>query len=123
MRFKRTIQTLGVFLLTALSALANAETYFSVSSLKIICGSETPNFEAVCKAYLHGVVETWMYKDVVGVNPPRYQSRGSHPTFCDTIDKVSDDEWLKIVRINLNSLPPGLATDAVMKTLSNQLCK
>ncbi len=79
--------------------------------------------DAECKIYLHGVVETWMLKDVVSVEPYRYSSRGNEPAFCETINKVSENEWLKIVRDNLNTMGPGFAADAVMEALSKKLCK
>ena len=100
-----------------------AEGFYSVASLTLLCGNRNPSNDFACKTYIRGVVETWMLKDIVGVNPDRYSSRGNEPTFCETISKVSDDEWLKIIRSNLNSMKPGFAADAVMDALFKQLCK
>lgn len=99
-----------------------AEAFYSVASLTLLCGSENKRNEEACITYLHGIVETWMLKDVVSIQPYRFQKRGKGPAFCETINKVSNQEWLKIVRSNLNTMEPGFAADAVMTILSKKLC-
>lgn len=121
MQHKHTLSIVCIFIIVAFMKTAQADGFYSVTSLKTLCGNENPWHDDACKAYLHGVVETWMMKDMVSVEPYRY--RASKSTFCETINKVSDNEWLKIVRDNLNSMGTGFASDAVMTVLSKQLCK
>ena len=73
--------------------------------------------------YLHGVVETWMLKDLVSVTPSVYASRNHEPVFCEKINKASEDKWLAVVRANLDSMKSGFAASEVMKVLSKRLCK
>lgn len=123
MRHKHALSIVCFGIVVALMKPAQAESFYSVASLTLLCGAENPPNDLACTAYLHGVVETWMLKDIVSIEPYRYSSRGRGPTFCETINKVSDNEWLKIVRGNLNSMKPGFAADAVMQVLSKKLCE
>ena len=102
---------------------ARAESVYSVDSLKILCGTVSVEGDSSCRIYLHGVVETWMLKDLVALKPRRYQARGREPAFCETILKVSDDEWLRIVRSSLPDMEPGIASLAVSKALAANLCE
>ncbi len=111
------------FTLATPAMMSNAAPFFTVASLNVLCGSDDEQTLELCKFYLHGVVETWMFKDLVGVDPMRYQSRGSFPEYCDTIGKVSDDEWVRVIRNELDSMEDTFATDAVMDSLANTLCK
>ncbi len=120
---KRALSLISFVILIAFMQPIQAERFYSVASLTLLCGNKSPSRDAECKVYLHGVVETWMLKDVVSVEPYRYSSRGNEPTFCETINKVSENEWLNIVREKLNTMGPGLAADAVMEVLSAKLCK
>ncbi len=116
---------LGIALFIAIatfSKLTDAQSVYSVASLKNLCESEDSALRFACESYVRGVVETWMLKDVVGVNPMRYKSNGRYP-YCETITKVSGDEWSRIVRDNLDSMKPGFAAGAVMETIHKRLCK
>lgn len=104
------------------SSHAAANTVYSVESLKALCGNGPVQTEA-CSFYIRGVVESWFVKDIAGVNPVAYKSHNNSPEFCDTIFKVSNSEWTKIVLNDLNNMKPGFASGAVMNALSNQLCK
>lgn len=64
-----------------------------------------------------------MLKDLVAVEPNRYRARAGEPAFCETIIKVSDDEWLRIVRSSLPTMEPGFASPAVSRALSANLCE
>lgn len=123
MQFRNALKILGTVLIVTTTQSAHAESFYSVTSLTVLCANDA-NVNA-CKSYLHGVVETWELKDIVSVNPDRYLSSGNKlkPTFCETINKVSDSEWVAIVRSNLNTMEPGFASNAVMVALSNRLCK
>lgn len=125
MQLRHALRLACLSLVMAFSQSIKAEIFFSTVSLKILCQSGDPSADLACKTYLHGIVETWMVKDIVSIDNKtyRYVSRGNEPTFCETINKVSENEWLAIVRGNLNSMKPGLATIAVMEALSNKLCK
>jgi|SRR6056297_3405165 len=107
----------------AFSKPVHGESFYSVASLTLLCSSESHRNEEACIAYLHGIFETWMLKDVVSVDPYRYQNSGRGPTFCETINKVSDQEWLRIVRRSLETMDSGFAADAVMTILSQELCE
>ena len=123
MQYKRTLRTVCFLIVFAITPSVNAETFYSVTSLRLLCGNGTPRKDAACKTYLHGVVETWMIKDLVSVDPRRFENRVRNLTFCESIYMASDNEWLEIVRSNLNSMKPGFAADAVMAALAKDLCK
>lgn len=101
---------------------ANSATIYSVNSLKFLCSSNGGD-EGACHSYVQGVVETWMLKDMQSFEPTRYQSRDGLPTFCETIIKVSEDEWIRIIRDSLPTMQPGLASPAVQDALAERLCK
>jgi len=101
----------------------HAENVYSVASLKMLCNSENPENKTLCKMYLHGVIETWLLNDIDGVEPNRYSSKNNLPTYCDTINKISSDEWIKIVQEELNTMDSGFGASAVMEILSKKLCK
>ena len=100
-----------------------AESFYSLASLTLLCADVNPSMDFPCTTYVHGVVETWFVKDLAGFDPPQFVSRPNTPIFCDTILKVSDKEWVKIVRDNLNSMRPGFASDAVIDVLHKKLCR
>ena len=113
----------GLLTVVSLVQPVHAESVFSVSSLALLCGDSSSQSEMACRSYLHGVVEAWMLKDLIGVDPYRYSSHKDGTTFCETISNVSANEWIRIVRSNLASMEQGFAADAVMKVLSKSLCK
>lgn len=121
MQHKRAVSIACLVVFSGFMKPVQADVSYSVASLRYLCGH--PTNDLACKAYLHGVVETWSIKDIVSTEPNRYVSHGNRPAFCDTINKVSDGEWVNIVARNLNSMGDGPASDAVMKALSRQLCQ
>lgn len=99
---------------------AQAENVYSVASLTLLCGD--PVNHEMCSVYLHGVVEAWMLKDVISADPPKYL-QGNGPQFCEAINEASGDKRVLLIRRNLKSMQPGFAADAVMRTLSKDLCR
>lgn len=88
MQHKHALSIVCFVIIVAFMKPVQAESFYSVASLTLLCGNENPRDDAACIVYLHGVVETWMLKDVVSVEPYRYSSRGNEPTFCETINKL-----------------------------------
>jgi hypothetical protein len=122
MQYKHTLRTVCFLIALAIAQSVNAEAFYTVSYLRHLCRNRNPGKEAACRTYLHGVVETWMIKDLVSVDPRRFENRVSNLTFCESIYKVSENEWVEIVRSNLNAMKPGFAADAVMQALAKNLC-
>lgn len=122
MQQKRTLSIACIVIIWVSMNPVCAESIYSGTSLKILCGNEDSDVKLACRTYVHGVVETWMLKDTVSVEPLRFKRRNG-PIFCETILKVSADEWLRIVRSDLNSRDAGFAAGAVMNALSKNLCK
>ena len=119
----RAILLLGVLILSAaFSPAVLAEGNYSTASLVLLCADANRTSTLACKTYLRGVVDTWILKDIVSIDPPKYDARNG-VTFCEAIIEVSDDEWVRIIRQSLSSMPPLFASDAVMKTLSTKLCQ
>jgi hypothetical protein len=102
---------------------ARAESFYSVASLTILCGSPDKQLESACGTYIRAVVEAWMAKDVVSVDPYIYSSQNGTPTYCDAIGDATENAWIKVVRIDLRSMQPGFASAAVMHSLSKSYCK
>lgn len=121
MQHKHALSTACFVMAVAFMKPVQAEDFHSVATLKTICGN--PSYDLACMSYVHGIVEAWMLKDLVHTAPKRYSSHGNGPTFCETINKVSDREWVAIVRGSMNSMANGFAANAVMETLSKQLCE
>lgn len=127
MQYKSASKIVSFVIIFAISHSVNAGASYSVSSLGLLCRNNNPRENGACIVYLHGVVETWMIKDVVNQSKDserfNYLSNNNSPTYCETINKVSENEWMEIVRNNLNTMEPGFASNAVMKALSDKLCK
>ena len=97
-------------------------TVYSVDSLQVLCSGNKEDNE-LCGLYIHGVVETWMLNDLESFEPTRYRSRVGQPTFCETIIRVSEEEWVRIIRESLPTMRPGLASVEVQKALAKNLCE
>ena len=51
--------------------------------LKDICISDKPGFDVACEIFIQGVVETWIYRDAVSADPPKFAARTL--PFCEVI--------------------------------------
>lgn len=106
-----------------LSHSASAESIYSVKSLRTLCTTDEQYADLACKTFIHGVVETWSQRDIISVSPDRYRT-DRRPVFCETINKVSDTEWKKIVVEELQSATePGFAAEFVAEALHRRLCE
>lgn len=101
----------------ALALPTHAQSVYSTKSLKLLCGVDEPDRNHMCKLYLHGVVEAWMLGALV------HNHKTGSNAYCETIFKVSDDEWLRIVRARLDAMGDGFAAIEVQKALSGKLCR
>ena len=102
---------------------ARAENFYSVASLTLMCGSPDSQLESTCGAYIRAVVESWMVKDLVSVDPYKYSSQNGTATYCDAIGYAAESDWVQTVRKDLKGMQPGFASGAVMHSLSKRYCK
>ena len=94
----------------------------SAEELKIFCLGEGAGPDLGCKLFIQGVIETWMYRDVISVDPEKFSARNL--AFCANIYHSSEDEWKRIVRAALSSADMRRAASyVVMKSLHDELCK
>ncbi len=97
---------------------------YSVKSLRMVCGhNHDPALKktvtTMCQAYIRGILETWQLQHEVH---KRLNTNSVLPAYCNTIFKVSDDEWHRIVQEALPSATDGLASILVIQAISTRLC-
>jgi len=94
----------------------------SSDDLKMLCLGDGPGPDIGCKIFIQGVVETWMYRDAISANPPKFAARNL--PFCENVWHASEDEWKRIVRAALPTAKAAWsASYVVMKSLHDEICK
>lgn len=109
--------------LLVFSISSQATTMKTVATLIVLCGTKSPSAEVACEAYIQGVIETWMTKELVAGKTQKVKGQSELPAFCDAIYSVSDKELAETIRSSLNAMQPGIAPYAVMETLSKKYCQ
>jgi len=105
------------------STVAANYAHYSTQSLMAMCTDTSVFADQACKSYIRGVVETWFLKDLRSVDPNGFSSENGTPVYCETIFKVSDDEWKRIVIKNIDSTERNFASADVMSALFKGLCE
>lgn len=106
------------FIYGCLTSPVRAENFYSVASLTLLCGTTDTNKQYSCAKYIRGVVETWMMVHLVIPD----SDRSAIPTYCDEIMNGNFTDITNAIREDLKNMEPGLASIAIMRSLSKRYC-